>query len=184
MRIVVKSKRIPKRLEEKVRKVLEHYFPEIDCVSLYYTGSAYGKYLRDWKIAINPLLLKKPKRVLYHTVAHELTHLIQWQQEKIRPKALKTEYSFLYAQRIPKGEEACEIWTYARHPDLVAPSYYLGLKPKKLPNSMKSWCTAMEFYEEHSFEIHNLAKKAIEMRRQGFRSYIKWFLNELNSIFG
>ncbi|ADC65276.1 hypothetical protein Ferp_1117 [Ferroglobus placidus DSM 10642] len=184
MRVVVKSKRIPKKLEEEVKKVIKRYFPEIDGVLLYYTGSAYGKYLRDWKIALNPIILKKPKRILYHTVAHEVTHLIQWQQEKVRSKALKTEYSFLYTQRIPKGEKACEIWTYARHPDLVAPSYYLSVELKKLPNSKKFLSAGIEFYEERSFEIHRLAKKAIKLRERGVRNYIKWFLNELNSIFG
>ncbi len=166
------------------RPVLRRYFPELRGVLLYYTGSANGKYLYGWKIALDPDLLKKPKRKLRHTVAHELTHLIQYQQDRIRHRALQTEYAYLYAQRIPKGEEACEIWTYARHPDLVAPSGYLHspFEMRESETSDEFWERKFRFYEQHCDEIHELAKKAIELRNRGFRQYIKWFLRELRSI--
>ncbi|WP_290597503.1 MULTISPECIES: hypothetical protein [unclassified Archaeoglobus] len=158
--------------------------PRAPWVLLYYTNSAKGEYLLDWKIALDPDLLNEPKRELHHTIAHELTHLIQWQQNRIRHRALQTKYAYLYAQKIPKGEEACDIWTYARHPDLVAPSGYLHtpFEMRKGETSCEFWNRKFRFYEKHCNEIHELAKKAIELRARGCRRYIKWFLDELRLI--
>jgi|Deesub1362A_J573_1020465.scaffolds.fasta_scaffold27285_2 hypothetical protein len=183
-RVIVKSQKIPSELAAETQKVIDSYFPELCGVLLYYTGTSYGKYLGDWKIALSPDLLKKPIRKLYHTIAHELTHLIQYQQDKIKERAIQTEYAYLYTQRIPKGEESCEIWTYARHPDLVAPSSYLYFKPRTLKDALRDITFEDEFRiaEKYCNEIHELAKHAIEMRGRGERRYIKWFLGKLAEI--
>lgn len=89
---------------------------------------------------------------------------------------MQTEYAYLYTQRIPKGEEACDIWTYARHPDLVAPGYLhtpFEMREGETPDEF--WNRKFRFYGQNCNEIHQLAKKEIELRAHGCRQYINGF---------
>lgn len=61
----------------------------------------------------------------------------------------------------------CEIWTYARHPDLVFVSSYLE------SYSIDTWERRFRVYETHSNEIH---EQVIELRKKEERMYIRWFL--------
>ena len=78
----------------------------------------------------------------------------------------------------------CDIYTYARSPELVAPSNYLGIPCAFMVfydwRSVKS--AEFAFYEKCCVEIHELAKEAIRLRADGYRRYIKWFINRLNEL--
>ncbi len=169
-RVIVRSKRLPEKLVKETELTLRNYFPEIRRIYLYFTSSSYGRFLGGWKIALNPRILRR-KREALHVIAHEVTHVIQWNQEVIRSLALKTKFRYLYDQRIPKGELACEIWTFARHEDLVSISPYIAKEVSRTKG-----------FEDKAKEIHELSKEAIARRKNGERRYIKWFLSQLESI--
>ncbi len=166
--VVLRSRRIPKEVVKRIEGVLK-FFPELSGFYVYYTSTHFGKYVGGWKIAINP---KLRGRFFNYVVAHELTHLIQYNQERVREKGRRTKYSFLYEQKIPKGELQCDIWCYARDERLVSISPYLA---------RKIGVSERRKFEERSEEICNLAREAIELRKKK-RTYIAWFTKELKIL--
>jgi len=177
-------------LKADIEYVLRTYFPEIRGVYVYsiINGSPLGRYYWDrrngWSIALHKDLVFVDRRVRLKVIGHELTHLVQCKQDHLKERALKTDFAYLYATRIPKGEESCDIYTYARSPELVAPSNYLGIPCAFMVfydwRSVKS--AEFAFYEKCCVEIHELAKEAIRLRADGYRRYIKWFINRLNEL--
>jgi hypothetical protein len=95
---------------------------------------------------------------LKQTIAHELVHLLQDRD----------------GFDIPQGERSCDLWVCARSPDLLddKPNYL------KLPLSRED--LACGFTRNI---VHLTAKKALEQRANGNRRYIKWFEDEIRSIF-
>ncbi|MFA4700163.1 hypothetical protein [Pyrococcus kukulkanii] len=156
-----------------VVEVVDTYFPELSglTIYLYATYSALGRYhvnAYPYNLALNPVDLKRePNEYVVHVIAHELTHLIQYNYDIF--VSLGQEYfPLLYAKRIPKGEEACDLYTYARHPDLVVPGRggYIGIPENADPE-----------------EVHELALEAIRLRNEeGVRNYIKWFKERLKEV--
>jgi hypothetical protein len=80
------------------------------------------------------------------------------------------EFKHLYITPLPKGEKSCDLYVFARHPNLVWKSCYLDCK---LPDPT---------VEENRIAVHELAKEAIIKRAEGMRHYIKWFENEVNRL--
>jgi len=139
------------RVLEKVRLV-RTFFPELDGVSIRVglTRAAAGFASRDefW-------VWMNPSGLTLHTVAHELTHLVQ---------NLGT---------IPKGEKSADLFALARHRTLVdeIPCYL------KTPRSMQAaWTTDRTPIERF---LHQTAQNAVEFRNEGGRNYLRWFETEL-----
>ena len=87
----------------------------------------------------------------YALIAHELTHLIQG------------------SAGIPSGEKACDLWTMARHPlfNEIPPSYL------DIPQRI------IDDWDAYRDLIREKAIRAIAMRQEGLRRYIRWFENEV-----
>ena len=139
------------RVLDKVRRA-RTFFPELDGVSIRVgiTRAAAGFASRDdfW-------VWMNPSGLTLHTVAHELTHLVQ---------NLGT---------IPKGEKSADLFALARHRTLVdeIPCYL------KTPRSMASaWPQDRETIE---LLLHRTAREAVQYRDSGGRTYLRWFEEEL-----
>ena len=177
-------------LKEDIEYVLKNYFPEIRGVYVYsiINGSSLGRYYSNrrngWSIALHRDLINMDRRTRLNVIGHELTHLTQYKQDYLRERALKTEFAYLYTTRIPKGEKSCDIYTYARSPELVAPSNYLGIP--SVFWEFYYWKTVRSaeysFYERYCVEIHELAKEAVRIRANGYRNYIEWFEDRLDEL--
>jgi hypothetical protein len=140
------------RTLEKVRYVLR-YFPEFGSkrIKVGLTRSASGMAVPGGReIWLNPF------RVAYHTIAHELIHLLQ------RTGGL-----------IPLGERSCDIFSLARHWTLndVPPGYVkipaslIGPDGKLPPASARA--------------VYDAASEALVLRQNGLRRYIAWFEKRL-----
>ncbi len=142
------------RTIERVHYVLR-YFPEMKDkqIKLGLTRAASGMAVPGgWEIWLNPW------RTSYHTIAHELVHLLQ------RSDA-----------GVPQGERSCDVYSLARHWTLndVAPSYV------KIPSRL--------VYTDGSLPpatarvVYEAASEALELRENGLRRYIAWFEDKLRT---
>ena len=89
----------------------------------------------------------------YWTIAHELMHLAQFNRSSI-----------------PSGERACDLHALARLPPRFiddSPSYL------NIPDKMRAKWT-----RERAELAHSLARRALEKRAEGLRSYIVWWEKE------
>jgi len=98
-----------------------------------------------------------PARLSYHTISHELTHLLQGETG------------------LPTGEKSCDLFSLARHwtlndsvPDYIRiPKTLLG-ENERIP-------------ETSAKLIFAVASEAVQSRSLGLRNYIAWFEKELAS---
>jgi hypothetical protein len=92
-----------------------------------------------------------PHRLSLHTIAHELTHLLQGRG------------------LVPRGERSCDLFALARDATLVdALPYYLKV-PRTLADHhgwLKPGAAAL---------LHELAVEAKTRRMSGERRYLRWF---------
>lgn len=131
----------------KVRYV-RRFFPELDDLTLRIglTRSAAG-----FAEVEGDRLWLNPNRLSLHTIAHELTHLLQGRG------------------LVPRGERSCDLFALARDVSLVdAMPYYLKV-PSKLGDAdgwLKPGAAA---------PLHELAVEAKARRASGERRYLQWF---------
>lgn len=139
------------RVLESIRQV-RLFFPELDglCIRVGLTQSAAGFASRE-----EPCIWINPRRLVRHTIAHELVHLLQ-------NRGL-----------VPGGEKAADLFALARHPVLVddLPCYL------SVPRSLA------ERWSERGVEIssllHRTAREAVSRRTEGERRYLAWFEQQL-----
>jgi hypothetical protein len=131
----------------KVRYV-RRFFPELEDLALTVglTRSAQGfAELEGDRLWLNP------HRLSLHTIAHELTHLLQGRR------------------LVPHGERSCDLFALAREVTLVdALPCYLRV-PAKLADErgwLKPGAAAL---------LHELAVEAAARRKGGERRYLRWF---------
>jgi len=198
--VKIVSKDIPEILGELTENVIETYFPEFNGIEIGLTRTQLGQSIFPWRIALNPELVTNYSRMgTIHTIAHELTHQSCTLQAVLRGRSERVKY--LYSQNIPSGELSTEIWTFARHPDLVAPGYFMR-KLKHTDNNMlellyERYRTGVGSYSEyfsrykelqeghfqrHKELIHKVAIESLKMRKSGERYYIKWIKEQLSNI--
>ncbi len=135
-------------VEAKIRYCL-NFFPELRerRFGVGVTRQAQGlASLDDFAIWLNP------HRLTLHTIAHELTHLLQADG------------------RVPGGERSCDLFALARHPSLndSRPNYLDipdDLFDERGYYTRTGWPTVL--YES--------ARRAIDERASGRRTYIRWF---------
>jgi hypothetical protein len=142
------------RTLEKVRYVMR-YFPEIGGrqIKVGLTRAASGMAVPGgFEIWLNPY------RVTYHTIAHELVHLLQ-----------RT------GGDVPHGERSCDLFSLARHWTLndVVPSYVQI--PARLVETDGTLPAAT------ARAVYDAAVEALELRRGGLRRYIAWFEERLRA---
>jgi hypothetical protein len=105
------------------------------------------------RVAFHPRLAGRPQE-LAATAAHEFMHLLQWP-----------------LRQVPNGERACDLYVLARFGTrFQAPPYYLKV-PRRARNDWESWASL----------ACDLARQALEERRNGRRQYLRWWEDEFRS---
>ena len=132
---------------------VRRYFPELDgeTVVVGLTRAASGMAVPGGtRIWLNP------SRLSYHTVSHELVHLLQCRDLEI-----------------PAGEKACDVFSFARHWTLndERPSYV------KVPREIVD--ERGRFNEAGAKLVFAVAREAVTQRAKGMRNYISFFEAEL-----
>lgn len=131
------------------------FFPELEgrCFGVGVTRQALGLCsLDDFAIWLNP------RGLSLHTVTHELTHLVQ-------ARGL-----------VPNGERACDLHALARHPSLNdARPNYLDI-PDRLFDARDRTRTGWPRV------LYASARRAVEERANGRRTYIRWFEDQIVSL--
>ncbi len=156
-----------KKLPESVREALvrrltrlQRYFPEMNpTVKVGVTRSYDGLAFQTDEGAVKLMLGVRRKRSgryqypTYWTMAHELMHLVQFNRKDV-----------------PVGERACDIYALARLPSecIDEPPSYLVV-PRAARDRWRPW---------HARLAHDLARRALRLRREGTRRYIVWWEDE------
>lgn len=132
---------------------VRRYFPELDgeTITIGITKAASGMAIPGGKrIWLNP------SRLSYHTISHELMHLLQCRD-----------------LGIPAGEKACDVFSLARHWTLndERPSYVRF--PRRIVDEKG------RISEESAKLIFAVARESVIERSNGLRNYISFFECEL-----
>jgi len=146
------------------------YFPELKdaAITIGYTrkhlGSATVIYRRG---ELHKLIIRlRVRKVTYHTIGHELTHLVQGLSYGERYGTRRAA-----PDRIPTGETQCDIWTLARDPlFLDDPPTYI-----KMPRTMR------EHWPDYAEAVRELCIAAIA-KRHTQRQYIRWLEKEIHLL--
>jgi hypothetical protein len=151
----LRSHRSCNRVLERVDYV-RRFFPELDDVTLKVglTRAASGMAVPGGvEIWLNP------GRPSFHTIAHEMVHLLQ-------KRGLD----------VPQGERSCDVFSLARDWTLndVSPSYVRVPPALLLPDG--------SLRPEGARLVHRVAADAVAMRRGGLRTYIAWFEGRLQEM--
>ena len=143
-------RRILERLD-----LVRRYFPELDgvCVRV---GLARKRGVLGWGSLDPdaPGIWVRPRKLDRFTIAHELTHLLQ-------ARGL-----------VPRGERPCDLWALARSAALVdaAPNYL------RLPRALRH---AERLEAPWPTLLHEAARRAVEARAAGRRTYLSGFEKEI-----
>jgi hypothetical protein len=155
-RVVASSVLRKHRAKNEVLRMVAYvrrYFPELDgeTVTVGLTRAASGMAVPGGtRIWLNP------SRLSYHTISHELVHLLQCRNLDI-----------------PAGEKACDVFSFARHWTLndERPSYV------KVPREMVD--ERGRINESGAKLLFAVAREAVTQRTRGLRNYISFFEAEL-----
>ena len=163
------KQRVTRRILEMVQCSLG-YFPELKdaTITIGYTrkhlGSATVIYRKGELYRMTVRL--KVRKVTYHTIGHELTHLVQGLAYGERSGARSADPG-----RIPSGETQCDIWTLARDPVFLDdPPTYI-----KMPRMMR------ERWPDYAESVRHLCIAAIA-KRHTERRYIRWLEQEIRAL--
>jgi hypothetical protein len=160
------KQRITRRTLDMVQRALG-YFPELKdaAITIGYTRKHLGSATVIYrKHELHRLIIRlRVRKVTYHTIGHELTHLVQGLGYGDRFGARSAD-----PERIPSGERQCDIWTLARDPlFLDDPPTYI-----KMPRSMR------EHWPDFAESVRELCIAAID-KRHTQRQYIQWLEKEI-----
>ncbi len=146
------------RLKNEVMRRVDYvrrFFPELDgeTITVGLTRAASGMAIPGGtRIWLNP------SRLSYHTIAHELIHLLQTRD-----------------LGIPSGERACDVFSLARHwtlnderPTYVRVPVHLADERGRLSAATSKW-------------IYDVAVEALARRAAGWRRYIAFFEDAMAS---
>jgi hypothetical protein len=163
-----KAMKLPPDVREELISRLEKlnkFFPEMRRnlkigITRFYDGLVWQSDRGHVKLMIDVHKSRRDgwKYPTYWTMAHELMHLAQFNSEGI-----------------PSGERATDIYALSRLPPRFideSPSYLV------VPDGpRKVW------KPEHAKLAHELAAKAIELRKNGLRNYAVWWEDEFEKVF-
>lgn len=155
-RVVASSVLRRHKMKNDVLRRVEYarrYFPELDgeTITVGLTRAASGMAIPGGtRIWLNP------SRLSYHTIAHELMHLLQCRD-----------------LGIPSGEKACDVFSLARHWTLndERPSYV------RIPVALLDHHGRLADAEARV--VFEVAREAIALRSNGMRRYLSFFEAEL-----
>ena len=99
-----------------------------------------------------------PSQTTNHSLAHEFVHLLHGKND------------------VPTGERSCDVFALARHWTLNdSPPFYV-----RVPAEFQS--TGGEMQPESARIICAVARRALDMKREGLRNYIAYFEKTLESL--
>ena len=163
-----------KRLTPRVRRMLEdslRWFPELEgkTLTVGYSrgrrslGAAFMSAHDDGKASMGIRL--KVRNLVYNTIGHELTHLVQGLSQSAKKKSARE------GKKIPGGEKQCDIWTLVRSELFCddAPTYI------RLPREVR------ENWPRYALAVRSLCIAAIEKRRN-YRFYIRWLEDQIRQL--
>lgn len=147
---------IKERIEHVVR-----FFPELERVR-------FGKASRSSYYDPRSGTIRVTGKASMYVIGHEITHLMQ------DGKFSGQEVAY------PKGERSCDLYLFARSPDLVMDVWevydtsYMGGKIRTVDLRL--------FYDKPSGQrmIHEVCAGAIRLKGEGKRDYIRWAEKEIN----
>ncbi len=157
---------IKKGLKPLLNKKILPKFPEIQTkIKVGFTKSG-GKYIHPYVDSEDCIYIRLSDTSINNFVlAHELTHSLQYHQadSEINIEGFNHE-------KIPHGERQADLFTLARHKELIDryPSY-LEIPSKMKEKPISRW----------KDQLHSDALKSIKKRENGYRNYLKWFENQL-----
>lgn len=163
------KQRLTRRTLEMLQRSLD-YFPELKdaVITIGYTrkhlGSATVIYRKGELYRL--IIRLRVRKVTYHTIGHELTHLVQGlgYGERFGTRSANPD-------RIPTGETQCDIWTLARDPlFLDDPPTYI-----KMPRIMR------QRWPDYAESVRELCIAAID-KRHTQRQYIRWLEQEIAQL--
>ena len=162
------KQRVTRRTLEMVQRSLG-FFPELKdaAITIGYTrkhlGSATVIYRRH---ELHRMIIRlRVRKVTYHTIGHELTHLVQGLAYGHRGARSADP------ERIPTGETQCDIWTLARDPlFLDDPPTYI-----KIPRMMR------DRWPDYAASVRELCIAAIA-KRHTERQYIRWLEQAIRQL--
>jgi len=99
-----------------------------------------------------------PSQTTHHSLAHEFVHLLQGRND------------------IPKGEKSCDVFALARHWTLNDSTPFYVRVPAEFQTA------AGEMQPESARIVCAVARRAIDMRKEGVRNYIAYFEKTLESL--
>jgi hypothetical protein len=108
---------------------------------------------RPPRVAFHPRLAGRPEE-LAAIAAHEFMHLLQWPLHEV-----------------PNGERACDLYVLAR----------FGTRFQGAPYYLNVPRTARSHWEFWAPVASELARQALEERRNGRRQYLRWWEEEFRS---
>lgn len=137
------------------------YFPELHSNKIKCTAlRADVRYLGQARSWVEPQQIALQPGVAREVIAHEFTHLLQARK-------------FKETLGIPHGEEACDIWTWAR-----MPLEMLDARPTYLLSARLRY----EFdWKRHKEQIKQICQDAIDYRKT-HRQYIDWATQEIKKL--
>lgn len=161
-----RATRLPSEVREELARMLDRlhpHFAEIRRpmkvgITRFYDGLVFQSNAGKVKLMVDVHRSRKDgwKFPTYWTLAHELMHLVQFNDDEI-----------------PGGERAIDIQALARvPPELIddSPSYLV------VPDEIRdSWS------EKHATLAHMLAKEALKKRQTGLRRYAVWWEDEFET---
>lgn len=159
---IIFTRCFPEEMREHTRERIDYildFFPELDgeTIKVGKTRSG-GQYIYDISSKNDFEYIRLDPSVRLYTIAHELTHALQWRNEDI-----------------PHGERSCDIWTLARSSEYIDITSRIGTYVT-IPNRM------VENIDDWKEIISEVAKDAIKKREQGKRQYIVWFEEKLQEL--
>jgi len=135
---------------------VRRFFPELESetIKVGLTRSAAGM-----AVPGSRELWLNPSQISYHTIAHELVHLLQGKE-----------------LGVPQGERSCDVYSLARHWTLndVCPGYVRV--PIPLPDGRGL------FTDTGARLTYATALEAVGRRHRGMRNYITWFESRLGEL--
>ena len=163
------KQRLTRRTLEMVQRSLG-YFPELKdaAITIGYTrkhlGSATVIYRKGELYRL--IIRLRVRKVTYHTIGHELTHLVQGLAYGERFGTRSAD-----PHRIPSGETQCDIWTLARDPlFLDDPPTYI-----KMPLIVR------QRWPDYAESVRELCIAAID-KRHTQRQYVRWLEQEIGRL--
>ena len=162
------KQRVTRRTLEMVQRSLS-YFPELKdaAITIGYTRKHLGSATVIYrKHELHRMIIRlRVRKVTYHTIGHELTHLVQGLGYGHRGARSADP------ERIPAGETQCDIWTLARDRlFLDDPPTYI-----KMPRMMR------ERWPDYAESVRELCIAAIA-KRHTERQYIRWLEQEIRQL--